>query len=265
MKYVIKIVYGILAIVFIGFLVYFVLFEPEKDYKKIVECVFRIVACILILTGIRKRRGRPNYRQYEKAYQYFINGAFADDKQSYRKLLEVAACYNFDDHAKAHRLLNQLEKACKNSKDYLAVYVFRAWVYQEQGKLNEAIATYEKFLQYDMTNSLVWSNLGLLYEQAQLSQPAYEAFANAIRFDPQNAKAHNNLANWYIHTGDMEQALRYALKALELNETLYQAMGAASIAYKALGDEEAAEKYCRLYGTYGGNEQNLRDYYVSML
>ena len=48
------------------------------------------------------------------------------------------------------------------------------------------------------------------------------------------------------------------MKALEINGKLYQAMSAASIAYKMLGDDEMSEKYLKMYGANGGNTKNLR-------
>ena len=187
-----------------------------------------------------------------------VSGAFADDKKSYRQLLQVAVYYNQNQYKKAYKLIDKLLKQCKCTKDYSAVYMFRALCLADENKHEETIKTYEKLLQYDMANSRAWSNLGLRYMYLGKNREAHDAYANAILYDSQNAYAYNNMATFYVRTGEPQQALDYALKALELNATVYQAMSAAAMAYKMLGDEENAEKYCRMYGTNGGNAKELR-------
>lgn len=90
------------------------------------------------------------------------------------------------------------------------------------------------------------------------TKESHEAFENAIMYNPNDAYAHNNLADYYINLVEPELALQYALKSIELNAKLYEAMGFAAIAYKMLGDEKNAEKYCKMYCVNGGNGNVLR-------
>ena len=259
MKYKFLIMLKILLTVLIGIYLGYMLFvNKETDYNSMAKLVIVFLGCILSLVrGKRKPIGR-NYRRYEEAYKDFLEGAFSEDKKSYKDLLNCAVCHNRDQYAKAYKLLDKLEKKCTRMKDYAAVYGFRGLCYAEEGRHQQASEAYEKALQYDMANDVLWSNLGASYVQIGKAKEAYDAFKNAIMYNPNDAYVHNNLADYYIRMVEPELALQYALKSIELNAKLYEAMGYAAIAYKMLGDEQNAEKYCKMYCVNGGNGNGLR-------
>lgn len=263
-KVIFKIVYILFFLFCAGSFIAFTFFAPEKDYSRIVQSALLTIAFGMKLFGVRKRSLRPNYRLYEEAYKDFIRGAFVGDKKNYRRLMEAAACFNRDEIKKAHKLLDKLEKECRNSGDYVAVYMFRSMIYEEQNRMDLSIATYEKLLQYDMTNSLVWSNLGLLYRKRGRMPEAFEAYSNAIRFDPQNETAYANMAYYYLYDRNAQKMLEYALKSLEMQPDLTQGLKAASVAYKLLGDETSAEQYCVKYVESGGDEKEFRKYLAQL-
>lgn len=258
-KVIVKILYLLLFLFSAGILIAFAFFAPEKDYGRIVKSAMTTIGLGMVLFGGRSRSFRPNYRLYEEAYKDFIRNAFVGDKKNYRRLMEAAACFNRGEMKSALKRLDKLEKECRNSGDYVAVYMFRSMIYEEQDKMELAIANYEKLLQYDMTNSLVWSNLGLRYRKTDRMPEAYEAYSNAIRFDPQNEMAYVNMAIYYLYEGDAEKTLEYAMKSLELQPDLTQGLEAASVAHKLLGDDRAAEQYCLKYVESGGDEKKLRE------
>lgn len=199
-----------------------------------------------------------NYKKYEKEYKDIIGGTFSEDKKCYKKLLQAIVYYNESKYKQAHRILDELAKQCIRAKDYSAVYMFKALCYNDANELEQAIGAYQKVLQYDMTNSTAWSNMGLCYSTLGKMQEAFDAYSNAINHNPKNELAHSNMASFLLKAGEPQGALQHALKALELNGKLYQSMGAASIAYKMLGDDEKAEKFCKMYGINGGNAKELR-------
>lgn len=258
MKYFVKFLYIAATVVLVVLLVNALRSESEINYKVLVESIIRIVGFLLIIFGIRRRRVIPHRSLYEKAYKDILQGVFANDKKSYNTLMEAISYFNLEEYKSALQLLDKLEKECKTTRDYTAVYTFRSLVYEDQKKPELAIEAYEKLLQYDMTNSTAWSNLGLCYRKMDRRQEAFEAYTNAIRFDPMNSMAYNNMACYYIYVGDGNKALEYALMALERDGKNHQAMQAASVAYKALGDDEAAERYCKMCGVNGGDEKQLR-------
>ena len=254
-----KWLYIILIVIMAGFLVSYLLFAPEKDNMKILKFGMRLFVYLMILLGVFRRKIFPNKNLYEKTYKDILRGVFDGDKNHYSMLMKAIAYYNQDEFRSAHQLLDVLECDCKQSREYIAVYMFQALSFEEEGELEQAIDYYKRILDYDMTKSDVWSNMGLCYRKLDMVDEAYEAYSNAIRFDPGNAMAYNNMAHFFIYLDEMEQALPHCLKALELDNKLYQAMGGAAMAYAALGDEEESERYCKLYGQNGGNERVLRD------
>lgn len=261
-----KVIYVVAFLFVTGLLIYAVFLAEERDPKLISKVAVVFITYILHMfrSKNRVRKAPSKLSFYEKQYKDIVEGTFTDDKKNYRELLQVAMYYNRNQYHKAYRLIDKLLKQCKRVKDYSAVYMFRALCLADEGKNEETIQAYEKLLQYDMANSRAWSNLGLRYMELGKTKEAKDAYSNAILYDSQNAYAYNNMANFYIRTGEVEAALEYALKAIELNGAFYQPMSAAAMAYQMLGDEENAEKYCKMYGANGGDAKYLRGILASL-
>ena len=253
----------IVKLIFVGivaFLCYSLFFTEEKDVKLISKLVGLFITYVIYLLSSRKHDNayKKVVRAYEEQYKDIIGGTFPKDKRSYKNLLQAIVFYNTDEFEKAHKLLDKLLKKCKSKQDYSAVYMFHALCFVDETKMDDAIAAYQKLLQYDSTNSRAWSNLGLRYMEKGRMAEARVAYGNALMYNPDNPYAYNNLGTCYLRMGEPQPALDYALKALQINGTLYQAMGLAAMAYKSLGDTENAEKYCNMYGANGGDAGDLR-------
>lgn len=263
-----KVLITLLNIIVIGvsvfIVIYSLLFEEIPDYRRLVKSVVILVG---YLYGIAKVSGEPvgrGYKRYEEDYKDIVGGTFSEDKKNYKKLLQATVYYNQDEYKKAHRTLDELEKKCMRAKDYSAVYMFKALCYADENKNEQAIEAYQKVVQYDMANSRAWSNMGLCYMKIGKMQEAFDSYSNAIKHNPENELAYSNMAYFLIKVGEPEGALAHALKALELNATVYQAMSNAAIAYKMMGDDENAEKFCKMYGVNGGNAKELRSVLETM-
>ena len=251
-----KVIYILAFFSIIGVLIYSLFIAKEQDTRLISKAAVVLVTYVVYM--LRGQRAPSSHKVYEKLYQDIVGGAFEEDKKSYKQLLQVAVYYNQNQYKKAYKLIDKLLEKCKRVKDYSAVYMFQALCLAEEKRQEETIQAYHKLLQYDMANSRAWSNLGLRYMELGRNKEAQDAYTNAILYDSQNAHAYNNMAFLLVGMGEVQQALDYALKALELDAKVYQAMKAASIAYKMLGDEENAEKYCKMYGVNGGDAKALR-------
>ncbi|MBQ8514426.1 MAG: tetratricopeptide repeat protein [Ruminococcus sp.] len=247
-----------------GILVWQFFFAQERDIKLIAKAAVLLVVYLLAVLGIRRKRSPLDYMVYEEQYKPFLGEAFRTDKASYRRLMAALTWFNRNKTDKAIGILNKLYASCASADDFSAVLFFKALCLEEKKQFQEAAACYEELLTYNTGHATAWSNLGILYQNMGKGQEAFRAFQNAVTHDPNNAYAHNNIASCYMKNGETEAALKSALRAIELNSKLYQAMGAASMAYKLLGDEENAEKYCRMYGSNGGNAAQLRDVLARM-
>lgn len=257
-KVIVTILCLIAFVLFAGTTVYLLFVAPEPDYSHAAKSGVLALSFGMKLLR-RKRPIRPNYRLYEKVYKDYLKGAFTGDKKNYRKLMEAIACYNRDEFKKSHKILDQLEKECKTAGDYSAVYMFRAMNYEEQGLMDETVRTYERLLQYDMTNSIAWSNLGLCYKKKGRMDEVYEAYTNAIRYDPNNESAYMNLSCYYLAVGDASKALENALKSIEIQPDFVSGLEAAAVSSKLLGNEEAVREYCIRHAAAGGDETKLRE------
>lgn len=254
---VIKLIFGFILI----FLCYSLFFVEEKDVKLISKLVGLVITYVIYLYRSRKQDDtcKKVVKKYEEQYKDIIGETFPKDKRSYKNLLQAIVFYNTDEFEKAHKILDTLLKKCKSKQDYSAVYMFHALCYVDEGKMDDAIATYEKLLQYDSMNSRAWSNLGLRYMEKGRMEEAKNAYRNALMYNPDNPYAYTNLGTCYLRLGEPGQALDYVLKAIGLNSKLYQAMGVASMAYYMLGDKANAEKYCQMYAVNGGDAGKLQE------
>lgn len=247
-----------------GVLVWQIFFAQERDMKLIAKATVLLIVYLLAVLGIRRKRSPLDYMVYEEQYKPFLGEAFRTDRGSYRRLMTALTQYNQNKPDKAIEILDKLYSSCAGVDDYSAVLFFKALCLEEKKQFQEAAACYEELLTYNTSHATAWSNLGIIYQNQGKGDDAFRAFRNAVTHDPDNAYAHNNIASCYVKNGEAEAALESALRAIQLYSKLYQAMGAASIAYKMLGDEENAEKYCRMYGSNGGNAAQLREVLARM-
>lgn len=238
-------------------LIYNSYIAEEPNYSITSKGVMILVSYLVVILGIGRKRSAIELKVYEEKYKELIEGTFSEDEKSYREMLQVLIHCNHKKYKKAHKLLDKLQEKCMCDKDYAAVYFLRASCLQNEKKTDRAIAVYEKLLQYDVSNSDAWSNVGILYFEKGKTKEAIEAYTNAILYNSNNDYAYNNRADNYLRMGEVRLALKDALQALEINPNMYQAMATAAIAYKVLGDDANAEKYYKMYGINGDDPKNL--------
>lgn len=244
-------------------LVYAVAFSEQdalRNLKFAAKALVIIVVYFSALAGWKKGNisKRHSIKEYEIQYKDIIGEAFQNDKKSYSKLMNAIYFFNTDKCRKAVNILEKLENSCITTADFIAVLMFKALSFKDMNLPNAAAETYEELLRHDVTYSRAWSNLSIIYSQEGRKDDAYSALRNAVAYNPDNTYAYSNLATFCVQNGQYEIAVENALKALKLNPAIAPAMSAAAIAYSFLGDYENAEKYCVMYGTYGGDAKHLR-------
>ena len=108
------------------------------------------------------------------------------------------------------------------------------------------------------TYARAWSNLGLIYSNNGDYQKAIECYNSAIKYAPNDAIYHNNMAIAYFRLGEHDLAIEYAEKALAANGKTYQAATLLSMIYATLGNEELCKKYFTVAVTNGQNPESLK-------
>jgi tetratricopeptide (TPR) repeat protein len=213
---------------------------------------------LLSLVKLITRSGGSN-KIYEKAYAKEIGNAFSrpDTKKYKNKLLSALALYNQDNYTGALKILGNLEKVCNTADDYCAVLLFKALCYTDGGSHEAAIKEYETLLKYNENHSQAWSNLGILQKKIGRNAESLKCYENAVKCDPTNAQAYNNIAQGYLADCEWEKVIEPALKALELKNNLYQADTALTVAYYALGKKEESQKHYHHAVINGANGDNI--------
>lgn len=233
--------------------------DSAKEYvSSVIGVILSATLCIIGYKNSHVSSVNRKTKQCEEPHTDILNGVFGEDAKNYKKLSRAVILIKHRRYRKALRLLKGLEKACVLARDYAAVYTFEAICYTKEKNDKQAMECYKEVLKYDMSNVNALLYLGLYYKQMGRMDEAYEAYSNALRYNSHNAYVHHSMACYFIDVNKPEEALRYALRALELSEKMHHAMGAAAVAYKMLGDEENANKYFEMYGANGGKMVSLR-------
>ena len=89
----------------------------------------------------------------------------------------------------------EFQRAVEVDPNYAAAHFNLAYAYERRDRIDDAIAQYKKAIQADPRNVLGQNNLGVLYDKKGLYGEAIAAFEQALRIDPSNATVQGNLAN----------------------------------------------------------------------
>jgi Flp pilus assembly protein TadD len=76
------------------------------------------------------------------------------------------------------------------------------------GDLSQAYAYFRKALETDSQNAYLWSNLGVVLKRNEQIEDALLAYHTALKIDPDQSVALNNLYTYYDEIGDTESAER---------------------------------------------------------
>ena len=114
-------------------------------------------------------------------------------------------------------------------------------VYQQMGKLDQAIREYRRALTINPRFSESFSNLGSAYYQKGELDSAVAMYGEAIKADSTNAKPYNNLGALYLHYGQAELAIPFFRKAVVLDSTFIEARYNLGMAYIRIGIYPRAE------------------------
>ena len=201
-------------------------------------------ALITMLKKPRQRQPVSKKSAYRNAYPEFIQEPFADQPKLEKRFYAAVDDFNGNNPARALEKLKKLRPECRNSQELRSVTVFTALCLDDLKQYREAITLYEAARRIRDCSTLA-SNMGLDYQRLGQYERAKELYGEAIRLDPNNACAYNNLSALYFFQGHYDSALGAARDALQRKENLPQALSTAAICCKLLGDEANYELYYR--------------------
>ncbi len=142
----------------------------------------------------------------------------------------------------------QTEQACsellKTFPQSLVVINILGAALQVQGKLQEAVAIYDKAIQIKPDYVEAYSNRGGALKELGFLQEAVESCDKAIQLKPDYAEAYSNRGNALQKLGQLETALESYDKAIRLKPELSDTHSNRGVALRDLGRvEEALESY----------------------
>jgi Flp pilus assembly protein TadD len=127
--------------------------------------------------------------------------------------------------------------------------------------LDKAIAEFEEAIKINPDDAKAHYNLGLTYDNQGRLDEAIAEYQEAIRLDPDYARAHNNLGLAYYNQGRPDEAIAEFEEAIKINPDDAKAHNNLGIAYAEQGraDEAIAEyqKAIRLDPDYARAHNNL--------
>ena len=251
------ILYSLVILGAAGLLAYQYFVEHNLESGNVIKCGLIIAGAIIGMIKAPRRRISNKKALYQKSYGEFIQNAFSDDKTLEKQLYNAIHDYNMNKPAAAVNKLNKLRKECQRTADLYAVTVFLGLCYDDMRLYTDAIKEYEAALKIRAT-STVYSNLGLCYYRTGNTEDAQESYENAIRIDPHNAFAYNNLSALFFRETDYYDALEYAEMDLAEDPNMVQALSTAAICCALIGETEDYERYYRQAVTKGYDGKKIK-------
>jgi len=138
----------------------------------------------------------------------------------------------------------EFQKAVALDPKYTAAYLNLSYAYDRQGRTEEATAQYQKVIALEPGNLFAHNNLGVLYDKKGLYAEAIKEFEQVLQVDPSNATARDNLERAKSSKGiaqEREERFAQARKEVEARPN----------------DPRAAYNLGRLFASYGKKEQAL--------
>jgi tetratricopeptide (TPR) repeat protein len=144
------------------------------------------------------------------------------------------------------RAETEIRRAIELAPDLKFGHYNLAQILEQQGRVDEAAAEYGREIEGVPTNLKSRQNLGLIWRQKGDWGKAIEQFRTVAESDPTNAAAAFLAAECYYRQGiDLEEARRWAERAVQANPSFQRGLLLLAEIYRKLGKEEAAREVYR--------------------
>ena len=242
-KTILSIIYVLLLLAIIGLYIFDVVVNQTPFTKNLFRTISIAFLCLVGFGRLNYSVGRKNLQVYESHYADVIRSAFQGQFMNRNKLLCAARLFDEGNYRKALKYLGQLQKECKTQDEFYAVWLFIALCFTDSQMHPEAIQIYRQMVNNQLADSRVFSNMGYVYAAMGEPEKAMSSYKEALYLDKNNASTHVNIANVHFGRHELEEAIPWAQKALELEPKMRQAATLLAIIYSITGDKEQAEKY----------------------
>ncbi|MFQ5961077.1 MAG: tetratricopeptide repeat protein [Candidatus Methylomirabilales bacterium] len=148
------------------------------------------------------------------------------------------------EQGKVDEAVAEFQKAVELEPANTVAHLNLAYAYDRQGRIEEAVSQYQKVIDLEPGNFFAHNNLGALYDKQGLYEDAIREFEWALEIDPSNATAVENLENAKGNRAtvrEREERFAQALEKVEADPT----------------DPRASYELGRLYASFGEKKQAL--------
>jgi len=133
----------------------------------------------------------------------------------------------------------------KNPEFYFG-YWLRGNTEKKEGKLNEAIADYDKTIALNPKDDDAYYNRGIIYAAMGILKYAIADYTRAIALNPKQPDTYNNRGWAYYRTGDTQSAIADFRQAIAINSMYAEAYNNLGWVYDQSGNSGAAlEQYTK--------------------
>jgi len=130
----------------------------------------------------------------------------------------------------------------KEKEENVASYYFDyAFCSEKTGNEDKALELYQKCLDIDPFNDIVWHNVGIIYSKKNLYKKAYESFDYAIALNAKNINAHFNMGQLCIECNLYDKAQEEFEQCCKLEKDNSDAIAALALTHYLKGDLNQAE------------------------
>ena len=147
------------------------------------------------------------------------------------KMLEGLGLYAKGYYGESLKILSEV---VKKRKDFVLVWNKIANILKETGKIELAMITYEKALEYNKNNYNILLNYGAFLAENNLSDRAIEILNRARKIIDYDPELWNSLGVAYWKSGEVKEAIKCFNKALSLdndNAIVYSNLGAMYLSF----------------------------------
>lgn len=152
---------------------------------------------------------------------------------SVRALIDVANALR--DRKQYARALDVYDEALNVKTDHALVWLNRGWLYHLQGRLDEAVADYERAAVLDPANADTFVYRGKAYEELDKLDKASAEFEEALRLNPDHWRAFLWRAWLHHRREELDRAVKDYTRSLEIRPGFGDAHLYRGNAYRDLG------------------------------
>jgi len=136
---------------------------------------------------------------------------------------EVSAPINYNIDKDIEKNIRRQQKITRKQENEYSEFQITARAYREQaveyqkaGNYQTALAYYQKAADLDPGYTVVYNDLGIIYEALDMPDRAEDSYKKAIKADPNYLSAYSNLALFYENKRDFPRAAGYWKKRVLL-------------------------------------------------